>query len=456
MLDDLPGKLLRAGLRPAALQLGDDAVDGGLGLLALLGGELGVEPDALISAGGLAVLATERLTVVLGERVVVGRLGRAGTALHLAHRRLLRRRLDRGRLLAGLSGRQGVDGLLALGPFGGLRGPGSAAEEQSEDQGSEGEASGHEKSFIESRGRVHSRTSVRLSSAADPGNLSPMIPATPDARLTLCGSLSLHAVSLGAAMHLAGYRALGLPFTYVPFQVMDVAGAITGMRALGIRGFGISMPYKQTVMPLLDALEPTAEAIGAVNTVVNDGGHLTGHNTDAPGAVRAFEEVRPLDGARVLLLGAGGAARAIAHGFAARGARVTIANRDRARATALAAATGARAAAGLDEANRAGSYDAVVNATSIGMSILGDADARSPIPEAALGPGVLVMDIVYKPIETELTRAARRRGAPVIHGGRMLLHQAARQFELYTGKEAPLEAMEGALLAQIGPVDPSS
>lgn len=280
-----------------------------------------------------------------------------------------------------------------------------------------------------------------------------MIPATPDARLTLCGSLSLHAVSLGAAMHLAGYRALGLPFTYVPFQVMDVAGAITGMRALGIRGLGISMPYKQTVMPLLDALDPAAEAIGAVNTIVNDGGFLTGHNTDAPGAVRAFEEMRPLDGARVLLLGAGGAARALAHGFTARGARVTIANRDRARATALAAATGARAAAGLDEANRAGSYDAVVNATSMGM---GDVDARSPVPEAALDPGVLVMDIVYKPIETELVRAARRQGAPVIHGGRMLLHQAARQFELYTGKAAPLEAMESALLAQIGPASPSS
>ncbi|MFS8070484.1 MAG: shikimate dehydrogenase family protein, partial [Byssovorax sp.] len=154
-----------------------------------------------------------------------------------------------------------------------------------------------------------------------------------------------------------------------------------------------------------------------------------------------------------------GAARALAHGFTARGARVTIANRDRARATALAAATGARAAAGLDEANRAGSYDAVVNATSIGMTGLGglgDVDARSPIPEAALGPGVLVMDIVYKPIETELVRAARRRGAPVIHGGRMLLHQAARQFELYTGKDAPLEAMESALLAQIGPASPSS
>lgn len=293
---------------------------------------------------------------------------------------------------------------------------------------------------------------MRLSFAADPGNVPLMIQAPPDARLTLCGSLSLHTSSLGAAMHLAGYRALALPFTYVPFKVTDLAGAITGMRALGIRGFGVSMPYKQTVIPLLDAVSPLAAAIGAVNTVVNDDGRLTGHNTDAPGAVRAFEEVQPLAGARVLILGAGGAARALAHGFAERGARVTIANRDRSKAAALAAAPGARAAAGLDEANRAGNYDAVVNATSLGM---GDLDAASPIPETALHPGLLVMDIVYKPVETELVRAARRKGARVLHGGRMLLHQAARQFELYTGQNAPLEAMESALLAQIGPAEPS-
>ena len=277
-------------------------------------------------------------------------------------------------------------------------------------------------------------------------------PLALDARLTLCGSLSLHTSSLGAAMHLAGYRALGLSFTYVPFKVTDLAGAILGMRALGIRGFGISMPYKQAVLPLLDVVSPLAAAIGAVNTVVNDDGRLTGYNTDAPGAVRAFEELQPLAGARVLILGAGGAARALAHGFTERGARVTIANRDRSRAAALAAATGARAAAGLDEANRAGSYDAVVNATSMGMS---DVDPASPIPAAALHPAPLVMDIVYKRIATELVLAAHRKGARVIHGGRMLLHQAARQFELYTGQGAPLEAMEGALLAQIGQPAPS-
>jgi shikimate dehydrogenase len=272
-------------------------------------------------------------------------------------------------------------------------------------------------------------------------------PPAPTTRLTLCGSLSLYPVSLGAAMHLAGYRALGLPFTYVPFRVEDLPGAITGMRALGIRGFGISMPYKQAIMPLLDALDPLAARIGAVNTVVNDEDRLTGYNTDCVGAVRALEEVRPLAGARVLLLGAGGAAKAVAHGLADRGASVTIANRSLDKAEALASDVGGRAR-GLDEAARAGDYEVVVNATSLGM---GEVGAGSPVPEEAIAAGSVVMDIVYKPIDTALCLAAQRRGARVIHGGRMLLYQAARQFELYTGvSEAPLAAMDAALREQIG------
>lgn len=264
-------------------------------------------------------------------------------------------------------------------------------------------------------------------------------------RLTLCGSLSLHPVSLGAAMHLAGYRALGLPFTYVPFKVSDLAGAIAGMRALGIRGFGVSMPYKQAIIPLLDALDLQASRIGAVNTVVNEEGSITGHNTDAYGAVRAIEEEIHLTGQRVLLVGAGGAARAVAHGVRDKGAELTIANRDRQKAEDLALETGARGV-GLDETLRADEYAIVINATSKGMI---DVEPGSPVPESALREGQVVMDIVYKPIETELVMAARRRGARAIHGGRMLLHQAARQFELYTRSPAPLEAMEDALLRQI-------
>ncbi|UQA63549.1 shikimate dehydrogenase [Polyangium aurulentum] len=254
-------------------------------------------------------------------------------------------------------------------------------------------------------------------------------------------------------MHLAGYRALGLPFTYVPFRVTDLAGAITGMRALGIRGLGISMPYKQEIMPLLDAIDAQAAQIGAVNTVVRgEDGRLRGYNTDAVGAVRALEEVRAIQGARVLLLGAGGAARAIAHGLAGAGASLVLANRTREKAEAIAQGIEGASVRGLDEALSASDWDVLVNATSKGML---DVDPGSPVPEEAIRPGTVVMDIVYKPIETELLRAAERRGARTIHGGRMLLHQAARQFELYTGVAAPLEAMDAALREQISLLAPA-
>lgn len=261
--------------------------------------------------------------------------------------------------------------------------------------------------------------------------------------VTLCGSLSLHPVPLGAAMHNAGYRALDLPFHYVPFRVRDLPGALVGMRALGIRGFGVSMPFKLEVMPLCDAVEPLAARIGAVNTIVNDDGRLVGHNTDWSGAVAALAEALPLAGRRVLVLGAGGAARAVAFGLADARAEVVLANRSGERARALGAELG-----GLEVVDWAARErtrcDAVVNASSLGMT---DVDPASPL---ATLPAPVVMDIVYKPIETELVRLARRAGARVVHGGRMLLHQAARQFELYTLRPAPLEAMERALDAALG------
>ena len=264
--------------------------------------------------------------------------------------------------------------------------------------------------------------------------------------LTLCGSLSRLASPLGRSVHEAGYRALGLPFTYVPFEVRDLAGALVGMRALGIRGFGVSQPFKERVMPLLDAIDPVAESIGAVNTIVNDDSRLVGHNTDWLGATRALEAARQLAGSRVLLLGAGGAARAIAFGLRERGADVVIANRDRGKAAGLASTTGARDA-GLDEARRAGDYDVLVNATSVGQS---DSAATSLVPEEAIRRGQVVLNVVYKPLDTPLVVAARRRGAVVLDGSTMLLHQAAAQFELYTGRAAPLTAMQAALEQALG------
>jgi shikimate dehydrogenase len=275
--------------------------------------------------------------------------------------------------------------------------------------------------------------------------------------ITLCGSLSRLASPLGRAMHEAGYRALGVPFTYVPFEVRDLAGALAGMRSLGIRGFGVSHPFKQEVIQLLDALDPVAAHIGAVNTIVNDGGRLVGHNTDWIGAVSALEEVRSLAGSTVLLLGAGGAARAIAFGLAQKGARTTIANRDGARAALLASAVGGSTKtlewheAGAAAA-RPNGFDIVVNATAAGQS---DVSSASPLPPDAFRSGQIVMDIVYKPVRTALLGDAKRGGATVVHGGRMLLHQAAAQFEAYVGARAASErpallaAMDAALTAAL-------
>ena len=263
----------------------------------------------------------------------------------------------------------------------------------------------------------------------------------------LCGSLSRLASPLGRSMHEAGYRALGLSFTYVPFEVRDLRDAIAGMRGLGIRGFGVSHPFKQEVMPLLDALDPVAERIGAVNTIVNDDGHLVGHNTDWIGAVGALEEAlgeqRLLAGTSVLLLGAGGAARAIAFGLAQKGARITIANRDAAKSAKLAGEVGAGTrSATFEQRERAADYDVVVNATSLGQK---DVGLASPVPRGALRKGQTVMDIVYKPVATELLADARQAGAITVHGGRMLLFQAAAQFEFFTGKTVSLDEFRETL-----------
>ena len=250
-------------------------------------------------------------------------------------------------------------------------------------------------------------------------------------------------------MHRAGYAALGLPYVYAPFAVESsgLRAALDGMRALGIRGLGVSMPFKLEVLPLLDSIDPLAERICAVNTIVNDAGTLRGHNTDAVGAVRALEEVGPLRGSRCLVLGAGGAARAVVYGIIESGARVSIANRDGAKARALATRTGSEAVDWEEATRDPASFDVVINATSLGMDVEGP--SVGPLEERALRAEQVVMDIVYRPIETALVKAARRAGSKVVHGGRMLLHQAARQFELYTGCPAPLAAMDAALKASL-------
>ena len=258
------------------------------------------------------------------------------------------------------------------------------------------------------------------------------------ARTALCGIL-LHPAghTRSPAMHAAAYAALGFDAVYLAFDVPPAAleGAMQGARALGVRQLAISLPHKQAVMAHLDEVEATARRIGAVNTVTRAGDALLGSNTDWLGAVRALESELPLRGARAVVLGAGGTARAVVFGLLERGARVRVLNRSPERARRLADELGAEAAGALGDLARA-PYDLLVNTTSVGLR-----EDASPVDADALRAGVVVMDAVYDPERTRLLREAETRGARTVSGRWMLIHQAAEQVRLLSGREAPLAAL---------------
>lgn len=242
--------------------------------------------------------------------------------------------------------------------------------------------------------------------------------------------------SLSPAMHNAAFRALKVNAVYVAFPVTDLRQAVAGLRGLGVAGVSVTIPFKEEIISWLDELDPTAARIGAVNTVVNRDGRLEGFNTDWLGAVTALKVQTSLKGAHVLILGAGGAARAIAFGIKEAGGRVTVTDVDQPRAAALARDLQLEALP-LDSLAQCPAA-VLVNATPVGMAP--DADAI-PIAPDLLRQYRLVMDIVYRPLQTRLLREAQARGAATIDGLQMLIHQATAQFELWTGRPAPLEVM---------------
>ncbi len=257
--------------------------------------------------------------------------------------------------------------------------------------------------------------------------------------------------SMSPIMHNAAFRETGLDFVYVPFRVEkeEVGKAIDSMRALNIKGLNVTIPHKIAVLQFLDELDPLAEQIGAVNTIVNDDGYLKGYNTDASGFLQTLLErgIEP-EGKNVVILGAGGAARAISFILADRGAHLVILNRllelDWAKELAgRISQTFARevAALELNRENLAGALgkaDILVNATSVGMSPNTD---QTPVDSDLLKPGFTVFDIVYNPIKTRLLREAESAGAETIEGLDMLVWQGALAFEKWTGREAPVKLM---------------
>jgi shikimate dehydrogenase len=257
--------------------------------------------------------------------------------------------------------------------------------------------------------------------------------------------------TMSPVMHNTAFDKLGLDYIYIPFRVRaeGLAKAVDGMRALNIRGFNVTIPHKVTVIPMLDGLDPLAEKIGAVNTVVNNNGELRGYNTDASGFLQALLEqgVEPGD-KDVVVLGAGGASRAISYILAERDARLTILNRQLELDWAVELARMIHH--DLDKEVRVFELcpenletvlkgaDILVNATSVGMSPNSD---KSPVPALLLKSDLVVFDIVYNPIRTKLIKETGAAGARTISGVDMLAWQGAQAFEKWIGQPAPLDLM---------------
>ena len=235
---------------------------------------------------------------------------------------------------------------------------------------------------------------------------------------------------------------------------------VDGLRTPETLGINVTVPHKETVMGHLDHIDPWAAAAGAVNTIVNEGGRLSGYNTDGSGFLRALKEVGCFDpaGSRGLILGAGGSAKGVALALAGAGAsHLTIANRTLSRARDLADLVSIQHleadAISIDPqqgplAVAARSSDLVINCTTLGM-LHGPDEGKSPLSKEHIPPSALVYDLVYNPAETPLLRQAALAGARTLGGLSMLVYQGAASFELWTGKEAPVQIMLQAAKAAL-------
>ncbi len=255
-------------------------------------------------------------------------------------------------------------------------------------------------------------------------------------------------------MQEAAFAELGLEWSYLTIEVKpeDLPDAMRGVRAFGMKGINLTIPHKVAVMPLLDEISPDATQIGAVNTVRRVGDRLIGENTDGKGFLRGLREEAGIDprGKRVVILGAGGAARAICVELALAGAaQLTVVNRTVERGEALVADLKARTGANAHFEPWVGPYpvgweaDILVNATSIGL--YPDVDAMPPVDLKVALPDLVVCDVVPNPPETRLIRTARAQGLKTLTGLPMLVYQGAIGFEMWTGRKAPEAVMKRAL-----------
>ena len=250
--------------------------------------------------------------------------------------------------------------------------------------------------------------------------------------------------SLGPLMHNTGFIRSRIDAVYLPFLVRDISDFLRAVQELGICGFSVTVPHKQSILRHLDQCDPFAAEIGAVNTVVvRPNGKLYGSNTDYVGVLRALAKRLRLKGSRVLIFGAGGAARAAAFALARAEAVVAVCARKESRARRLARAAGGEAVP--RRALRTEHFDAILNATPVGMHPL---TAISPLSARELNCRV-VMDLIYRPMKTQLLKLAERRGCQAVSGVEMFLAQGFAQWQIWTEKSAPEAAMRRAVLAKL-------
>lgn len=251
--------------------------------------------------------------------------------------------------------------------------------------------------------------------------------------------------SLSPQMHNAAFSHLGLNMAYLAFRVDEAGEAAWAIRKLGLRGASITVPHKEKIIKHLDEVDEIGRTIGAVNTILSREGRLYGSNTDWLGVVKPLEQIIELGGKRGLILGAGGAARSAIYGLQSKGAQVFIMNRTKARGQKLAAEMNCTLVPW--QAWDRFRADVVVNATTVGMSATED---HSLVPANWLREGMVVLDMVYRPGKTRLLKDAEMAGCGCVSGLEMLLFQGVVQFELWTGKGAPVEVMRRVLQEATG------
>jgi shikimate dehydrogenase len=246
--------------------------------------------------------------------------------------------------------------------------------------------------------------------------------------------------SLSPVMHNRAFAHIGHNGVYVPFRVTNIQAAMTGIRAFDIKGVSVTIPHKVSVMAHLDKVDAEAERIGAVNTIINRNGRLTGYNSDCLGAVKALSDEIDVQGQTVVIIGAGGAARAIGFGILRAGGKVVILNRTPEKGKRLADDLGADFKL-LSEC-RGVEGQILINTTPVGMFPHAD---KMPLNADLLRPELTVMDIIYNPLKTLLLKKAEKAGCRTIGGLSMFIQQGAFQFELWTGETAPIEVMTTAV-----------